>query len=131
MQVDSQACLRDTFFCPISWQLVTVPFIGIPTKLVIRLKYIISCACLMFSLYSRPAQLRKLEGPNYQYNFAAGRKSLFQRNYRTTITCSRWNFTTFSTIEKARAGRKNTARGSHVVQACSTRSCLRYPKTSN
>jgi len=27
--------------------------------------------------YIRPAQLRKLKGPNYQHIFAKGRKSLF------------------------------------------------------
>jgi len=34
-------------------------------------------------MFARPAQFRKLEGPNYQHKFAAGRKSLFHFQWRT------------------------------------------------
>jgi len=56
----------------------------------------------MEGLKARPAQLRKLKGPNYQHKFAAGRKSLFLFDVEillqyggssgTTITYSRLRF---------------------------------------
>jgi len=57
----------------------------------------------LMTAYGRPTQLRKLEGPIYQYKFASGRKSLsfrcsdfvvvaYGRNYRTTIIYSNTSF---------------------------------------
>jgi len=36
---------------------------------------VVDIICIFF--YTRPAQLRKLEGPNIQHQFATSRKSLF------------------------------------------------------
>jgi len=64
--------------------------------------------CMTGRMYSKPAQLRKLEGPNYQHKFAVGRKSLsFRCRDFVAMWKKFWNnmrgrvFATFSTIEKA------------------------------
>jgi len=45
------------------------------------------------NVWSKPAQLRKLEGPNYQHKFAAGRKSLFHLRCRDFVVAWKkfWN----------------------------------------
>jgi len=74
--------------------------------------------------YTRPAQLRKLEGPTCQRKFIAGRKVYFISMWR--FLCSMEGilkrqsliggreFATFSIVEKALADRKK----SFVVQVC-------------
>jgi len=79
--------------------------------------------------YSRHTKLRKLEGPNCQHEFTAGRKVYFISMWR--FLCSREEilkrqllmrgreFATFSAIEKDLADRKKSFRGPYaVLQAC-------------
>jgi len=71
-------------------------------------------------IYTRPAQLRKLEGPSSQHKFAAGPKCLFHfdveislqygRNSGTTITYSRSSFCNIFYNWQS-------SRGPYVVQA--------------
>jgi len=63
----------------------------------------------------------KLEGPNYQHKFAEGRKNLFHFNVELSMEeilegqflIRGRVFATFSTIEKALAGRKKCFREPH------------------
>jgi len=78
--------------------------------------------------YSRPAKLRKFQGPNYQRKFAGGLKIFFISMWR--FLCCReeilkrqlllrgQEFAKFPAIEKALAGLKKNFRGPYVVQAC-------------
>jgi len=54
----SHACPWDTFLCPIPWQSVPVHPIQWGSHETSRMKYIISCACRTYILYSRGGDLR-------------------------------------------------------------------------
>ena len=79
--------------------------------------------------YSRPTKVRKLEGPNCQHKFTAGREVYFIAMWR--FLCRREEIlkrqlfmrgrelATFSAIEEDLAGRKKSFRGPYAVpQAC-------------
>jgi len=77
------------------------------------------------SSYSRPAKLRKLEGPNYQHKFAAGLKVYFilmwrflcrkQDILKRQLLMRGQEFATFSATEKALASRKKIFPGPYAV----------------
>ena len=71
--------------------------------------------------YNMLAQLRKLEGPNYQHKCAAGRKVYMEEITERQLLIRGRAFATFFTIEKALAGHKKSFRGPYVVQACRIR----------
>ena len=57
--------------------------------------------CKLLIAYTRPAQLRKLEGPNYQHKFPAGRKILF--HFDVEIRCSIEEFRERQFLTRGRA----------------------------
>jgi len=67
---------------------------------------------------NRPAQLRKLHVPNYQYKFPAGRKGLFyfDAGIEQQLLSRGRAFAAFSTIEKALAGGKKSFHGPHAAR---------------
>jgi len=68
------------------------------------------------STYTTPAQLRKLEGPNYQHKFATGRKVYVEEIAERQLLIRGRAFAAYSTIDKALAVYKKSFRGPHAAR---------------